>query len=349
MSNVINRALVAKKKLFLTLAVLVMAICANAQKNQYFWYQGNLMLGNPIAQIDSVTFGEEDTDSILIYLPRTIIKTVYDTVYITIHDTIYPEAIPEGAIAGKFSVSDTKKVRFSQGNLQYQASTQTWRFAENQYDMIGNDNKNISNSYSGWIDLFGWGTGNNPTNSDQNNSNYGPFVDWGVNAISNGGNEANQWRTLTKNELVYLFFTRANAENLFGLGTVNGVKGTIILPDNWVTPKGVSFTPSTSKGMSDPNGRYHYTNDGGNNYSDNTYTMEQWLIMEYAGAVFLPAAGTRNGKEMDKVGTEGRYRSSSLNGESLAYTLDFSQEDLYAKSNHSLFYGQSVRLVQDVE
>ena len=52
------------KKFFLTLAVLVMALCASAQKNQYFWYQGNLMLGNPIAQIDSVTFGNEDTDSI---------------------------------------------------------------------------------------------------------------------------------------------------------------------------------------------------------------------------------------------------------------------------------------------
>jgi len=80
------------KKVFLTFAVLVMAICATAQKNQYFWYQGNLMLGNPIAQIDSVTFGAEDTDSILVYLPRTIIKTVevHDTVYITIHDTVCP-------------------------------------------------------------------------------------------------------------------------------------------------------------------------------------------------------------------------------------------------------------------
>lgn len=85
------------KKVFLTLAVLVMAICASAQKNQYFWYQGNLMLGNPIAQIDSVTFGTEDTDSILVYLPRTIIKTVevHDTVYITIHDTVCPDDTPD--------------------------------------------------------------------------------------------------------------------------------------------------------------------------------------------------------------------------------------------------------------
>ena len=48
------------KKFFLSLAVFVMALCANAQTNQYFWYNGNLMMGNPIAQIDSVTFGEGD-------------------------------------------------------------------------------------------------------------------------------------------------------------------------------------------------------------------------------------------------------------------------------------------------
>ena len=41
------------------------------------------------------------------------------------------DTVPEGVINGLFSVSSTKKVYFSQGNLQYQASTNTWRFAEN--------------------------------------------------------------------------------------------------------------------------------------------------------------------------------------------------------------------------
>ena len=93
----INRALVAKKKFFLSLAVFVMALCANAQMNQYFWFNGNLMMGNPIAQIDSVTFGEDEpADTLHILLPRTIIKTVevHDTVYITIHDTICPNEKP---------------------------------------------------------------------------------------------------------------------------------------------------------------------------------------------------------------------------------------------------------------
>ena len=41
-------------------------------------------------------------------------------------------SVPEGALKGVFSVSSTKKVYFSQGNLQYRASTNTWRFADKQ-------------------------------------------------------------------------------------------------------------------------------------------------------------------------------------------------------------------------
>jgi len=60
--------------------------------------------------------------------------------------------------------------------LQYQASTDTWRFAEHQWDFVGDDtdgnvfendvkcnNALTSDSYDGWIDLFGWGTGQKPT------------------------------------------------------------------------------------------------------------------------------------------------------------------------------------------
>lgn len=334
------------KKTILTLAVFVMAICASAQKNQYFWYQGNLMLGNPIAQIDSVTFGTEDTDSILVYLPRTIIKTVHDTVYITIHDTVCPQEdiSGNGVLTGEFSVSATEKVHFSQGNLQYQASTDTWRFAENQYDIIGNDNANISASYSGWIDLFGWGTGNNPTKSSTNYSDYSTFVDWGVNAISNGGNEANLWRTLTSDEWGYLFKTRTNAASLFGLGSVNGINGTIILPDNWSTPQAISFTPSTSQGLSDQ-GSYYY-NENENNFYHNTYTAEQWSLMEAAGAVFLPAAGERYGTSVDYVGSYGYDWSAAPYFESSAYDMSFGWIYLFPQGNINRYYGRSVRLVR---
>ena len=63
------------------------------------------------------------------------------------NDLNFVELLPEGSLSGLFSVSATQQVRFSKGNLQYQASTGTWRFAEHQYDYIGTDNSNISSNY----------------------------------------------------------------------------------------------------------------------------------------------------------------------------------------------------------
>lgn len=253
-----------------------------------------------------------------------------------------------GLLPGKFSVNPIKQVQFSQGNLQYQARTQTWRFAENQYDMIGSDNAYIYAFYSGWIDLFGWGTGNNPTNSSMDYNDYSTFVDWGTNAISNGGNQTNLWRTLTKDEWVYLFYTRANAANRFGLGSVNGANGTIILPDNWSTPQGASFTPSTSKGLADTGYDYYESNAG--HFTDNTYSVEQWSKMESAGAVFLPAAGSRgDGTGVHDVGSYGRYWSSTPYGEGDAYYLVFDSFYFNPQYYYNRYFGQSVRLVKDVE
>ena len=249
-----------------------------------------------------------------------------------------------GILNGTFSVSSTKQVYFSQGNLQYQASTGIWRFAANQYDIIGNDNANISSSYAGWIDLFGWGTGSNPVLTSTDDNYYSTFTDWGANAISNGGNKANLWRTLTKDEWVYLFYTRANAATLFGLGSVNGVNGTIVLPDNWVLPAGVSFTASTTQGLADTQGVYYY-NSQGDNFSHNTYTMEQWSVLESDGAIFLPSAGARWGTEVVNVGEISIYWSATPDKALFfdANALNPQLDDIYR------CYGLSVRLVQEVK
>ena len=293
------------KRLFLSLAVFVMALCANAQTNQYFWYNGNLMMGNPIAQIDSVTFGEgEPADTLHIMLPRTIIKTVHDTLYITIHDTVCPNDLPEGALAGEFSVSPTKKVRFSKGNLQYNAALGThqcadgttkqgtWRFAEHQWDTIGMSQCGKSETYDGWISAYSWGTSgwnsgaeryqpwdmsaNNLTGfyvgGDISNDLTGEYAyaDWGVyNAISNGGNEPNSWRTLTEDEWGYILKQRTNYQQLCSYADVDGIEGMILLPDNYEMPAGIIFTSSTKP-------------------SQNHYSISEWLLMENNGAVFLP-------------------------------------------------------------
>ena len=267
-------------------------------------------------------------------------------------DSISPSPITpdgDGALPGLFSVSATQQVYFSQGNLQYQASTNTWRFAEHQYDYVGtqtadvygyhggnvsgSDNRSISSTYSGWIDLFGWGTGDNPTLSSDNYGAYGTFVDWGSNPISNGGNTANRWRTLTQAEWEYLLNTRPGASSKLGSGNINGVGGLIILPDNWTLPSECSFTSGNASSHND--------------WTRNSYTLSQWAQMETAGAVFLPAAGSRLGTDVGNVGYLGYYWSSSPYYEYYAYYMFFRSNFLYATNYCNRNFGFSVRPVQD--
>ena len=238
--------------------------------------------------------------------------------------------IPDGALPGLFSVSATQQVYFSQGNLQYQASTDTWRFAEHQYDYVGSDNRSISSTYSGWIDLFGWGTGSNPTLSSTSFEDYGTFMDWGCNAIINGGNTANLWRTLTRAEWYYLLEGRPNASSKFAAGNINGVGGLIILPDNWTQPSECAFTSGFAP-----------------DWTLNSYTLAQWEQMEDAGAVFLPAAGYRYGSNVNFVGYDGDYWSSTPSDEYGACSMYFDSSHLGASNYSSRNVGFSVRPVQD--
>ena len=208
----------------------------------------------------------------------------------------------DGALPGYFTINTSKeKVRFSRGNLQYQASTATWQFAENQYDVIGEGNVNISATYDGWIDLFGWGTGDNPTKASTSKCDYSGFVDWGINAISNGGNTADMWRTLSADEWTYITGQRTNYESLCGRATVNGIQGFILLPDDWVSP-GIPFQGSKDNG-----------------YELNQFSLEDWRKMEAAGAVFLPACGGRTGTEMTSTAVQ--YWSTNEGSSCYAYDI----------------------------
>ena len=248
---------------------------------------------------------------------------------------------PIGSKGGLFSVSATKQVWFSQGNLQYQCSTYVWRFAENQYDIVGSTNSNISSGYPGWIDLFGWGTGVNTTRGVTDWHYYRSFDDWGSNAISNGGNTANSgWRTLTHLEWNYLFNTRANNTNLgtanarYAKGMVNNIYGVILFPDGYTHPTGIT----TPTGINE-------TDDTG--WNSNSYTLNEWAAMEAAGAVFLPAAGFRYGPSVNDVGRNGSYWSSMPLDESRAYYMNFYSYYLIAINYNNRYYGFSVRPVRD--
>lgn len=248
------------------------------------------------------------------------------------------ENCPNGTINGLFSISPTKKVYFSQGNLQYQASTKTWRFAERQWDYIGEVNKNISQNYNGWIDLFGWGTGNKPTKNSANTADYRSFNDWGKNRISNG--DSKSWRTLTNEEWVYILYSRSTIDGCrYAKAKVNNTNGVILLPDSWV--KSIYNLVNI--------------NDADAIFDSNIINQTIWETkFETNGAVFLPTAGTRNKTTVSYTDYYGIYWSATstttpYNEIIEAYCVFFRSWGLNPYDKSLIYTGNSVRLVCDVE
>lgn len=169
----------------------------------------------------------------------------------------------------------------------------------------------------------------------------GTMYDWGLYcAISNGGGTTGAWFTLSYNEFYYMIVERSRASSLRAFATVNNVAGMILLPDNWVLPTGMTFTPQgTAADVT------------------NIYTASQWKIMEAAGAVFLPAAGENEGS----YGVMGDYWTSSNNGGDTyynyyyAYHLDFNAISSFGyffqrnTTDDHYYMRKSVRLVQVVQ
>ena len=261
-----------------------------------------------------------------------------------------------GLLASKFSVSDTKQIQFSQGNLQavvgggyasdyYYASS--WKFAEHQWDYIGYAFAGTYFKTGNTVDLFGW-VGSNADNysfgyglcASTNDNDYGNTIsalksDWGTLAITNGGNRVNSgWRTLTKDEWDYLFNTRTTTSGIrYAKATVNGKSGVILLPDDWSASYHALTSADTKTAA----------------YTSNEITAAEWTSdFEAHGAVFLPAAGHR-GTSVSDVNSSGRYWSSTSDGINDAYQVFFDNSGLIPSSTHSRHYGCSVRLVKDAE
>ena len=265
---------------------------------------------------------------------------------------------PTGAINGLFSVSSTKQVYFSQGNLQAVGTTSsspssgwTWQFAEHQYDYIGGRsqggsepqtgnnyiNGNGTLSANGTVDLFCWST--NATYYGIHNgiytSNYsGDFYDWG-NAIGSG------WRTLTPAEWGYLINTRTTTSGVrYAKAKVNNVNGLILLPDDWST----SYYALSS------------TNTVDAAFTDNEIDASTWASsLEAHGAVFLPAAGkSRRVDENNIIVAEsefvGYYWSTVPYDDEYddkAYQLVFFPAVVEPSGHSTKNLGFSVRLVKD--
>ena len=299
--------------------------------------------------------------------------------------TLLFDTIPErGVLPGSFSVSADEEVHFAKGNLQYSATGThavagggtapgTWRFAPHQWDTIGAANRNISSTYTGWIDLFGWGTSGYHNTNDIYNTFYQPYstgyytpivnatfnyygygpstnmqdthfvgtsayYDWGIyNAISNGGNEPGLWRTLTQTEWAYLLESRTTTSGVrFAKATVNGVKGVIITPDNWTT----ATYPLDSVNITTIS------------FTANVISAAQWTsTLESAGCVFLPMAGSRTSFSVINVNVRGDYWASTCWNAAVANGISFQRNTCSFSyySGNARYYGHSVRLVTNTK
>ena len=269
---------------------------------------------------------------------------------------------PEGAINGLFTINeDGDQVYFSKGNLQYKPFTGIWRFAENQFDYIGGDNANVAQgaNHRGWFDLFSWSSNGqehgainyqpwshkgddlessvslyNAYDSDTCDlCDYNGQADWGYNAISNGGNEEGLWRTLTIDEWLYLLDERSTATGMrFAKANVEGVNGLLLLPDDW-----------------DNSYQLNDVNNDDINYLSNTIPQPFWKDkVESQGAVFLPAAGIRDGTTVGLLGKYGFYWSATHSGIFDAKGIYFSDSFFNHENTHKKCHSRCVRLVRDV-
>ena len=244
-----------------------------------------------------------------------------------------------------FSVAEGRQVMFSPGNLQFctvgnhtiaeGTATGTFRFAEHQYDYLGQANALVSDTNTGWIDLFTWGSsGWHVAPYSEKDGDYDieslcgneAYADWGVyNAI--GNDTPGTWRTLTCDEWDYLVNRRASStvdgvdSARYAEATVCGVAGLILLPDQFERP--ATLTPIANINH----------NNFTISFNDNVYNAEEWSLMEKAGAVFLPAAGFRGGTWLSTIGEGGSYWASTCNAarQAVADCLGFPEQFTFRK------------------
>lgn len=305
-----------------------------------------------------------------------------------------------GCLPGKFSVSPSNKVSFSQGNLVYKASENRYRFHLKQYQIIGGEysgnvfhdgircrNEDASKTYDGWIDLFGWGTANQPWARGDAAYAQTSFQEWGDKSIENGGG-ANAWRTLSASEWQYLLKERPDAAQKVGFCVMKKALYTniylerneyvedwvdhnamLLIPDNWTCPSGITFIPigaqsewdwTNSSSEWDNNGLGWWGSSSYSNTIPNDYKISELEKLEASGVVILPATGFvwADGHYSYSSDQGGYWSCNKANGimqqelEGAAYAMEF--KCLYPAviepaTATGISVGCAVRLVKDVK
>ena len=342
-----------KQKLFSILALLLVAV-SGAWAQEPATYKITVAEGTEdVGKWNVPTEAAEGSPVTATYSGEKKVKSV---------KAVKKEVAKPDLLPAVFTVDAGKKVKFSKGNLQatYNGSSWIWGFAEHQWDYIGNAagntsiNGNGTVSANGTVDLFGWvGASSTWTGA----AIYGISNSTTTNSVDGYGNVASEalnadwgttigagWRTLTKDEWLYLLNTREtgatvnstdHARRTHAVINTDGtaVKGLIIFPDGYVggTPAGVTWGTINEKS--------DFTT---------TCTSAGWTALEAAGCVFLPAAGYREASNVTDAGIGGGYWSSSSGYAASAFGLYFESDYMTIQYGGSRKYGFSVRPVQEV-
>ena len=240
--------------------------------------------------------------------------------------TVKVYQLPEGAIPGFFSVSDTKKVFFSKGNLYYNGSTGTYHFEDSQ------------TAY--------------PTSWDPNHVGHFYYSKTASIAYAQSYSDNNRatWD---------MFFTNSDRKTPNNSFTVEGQTGVWRILDNHDSYDWIYLLNSRGSGNKvhrsgvEVAGNHNclvIAPDGNTVDIKSSYTAEEWTAAESAyGFVCLPAAGWRSGSSFTNQDSLGGYLASSPVGNQAhqMYYVSFgSSVNDCAVGSRS--YALSVRLVMDV-
>lgn len=262
-----------------------------------------------------------------------------------------------------FSVADGKKVTFAPGNLVAIVSNpgtdhveeevvvgqvftaSKWFFANKQTDYNFTTELDGTNTI---CDHFGW-VGVNA--ADDIKESYGLFNaiddkyygytssesiahDWGekviyLNSSSEVSFESNTWRSPLKTDWMAVIDNRSSTTK-FAKAKVGDVPGLIIFPDGFSVTD-VSVNEQNNKVAS---------------FTSNEYVVAQWNKLELAGAVFLPAAGFREGTTV-KGANSARYWTKTVYAKDMAFSLNcYNDQLLHSYGTRKV--GYAVRLVRDL-
>ena len=239
-----------------------------------------------------------------------------------IGDVVTKTFKPTDVMPGEFSVSADKKVQFAKSN--YIETKYGFDIEEDQWYCLGAKGPNTPYDLHPWTE--------------------------GVQQF------ANDFYVPSADEWWYLFKERPHADELFAHATIKTddeieVHGIILLPDNFQRPEGISLKTSKEMGMEWDESWLEYIREDYDGYAQNIYTEDQWLNLEFFGAVFLPAAGL-NGSCVNVYGwywSSSEKSSESDKGYSFAFGRD-NVEILFLKTSPSpKTDNHSIRLVRAVK